>query len=106
MSDPKRQSGSVEFAKAIADDTRQRIMKYCCCEWRSVTDIADHMEVTQPTVSHHLAVLRDADLVDIRPEGKQTYYRLNQKRIVSCCGVLSQTFAPEEKPAATAGPRR
>jgi ArsR family transcriptional regulator len=92
----KKEPASVEFAKAIADSTRQTIMKFCCCQWRSVTDIVDHMRVTQPTVSHHLAILRSAGLVEVRHEGKQTFYRLNQKRIRSCCGVLSQTFAPEE----------
>jgi ArsR family transcriptional regulator len=97
MAGSKNAPASVEFAKAIADSTRQKIMKYCCCEWRSVTDIVTHMSVSQPTVSHHLAILRSAGLVDVRHEGKQTYYRLNQKRIVSCCGVLSQTFAPEEE---------
>ncbi len=96
MGDSKKESAPVEFAKAIADSTRQQIMKYCCCDWRSVTDIVDHMGVTQPTVSHHLAILRNAGLVAIRHEGKQTFYRLDQKKIVNCCGVLSQTFAPEE----------
>ena len=106
MAVSKRESAPVEFAKAIADSTRQQIMKYCCCDWRSVTDIVDHMGVTQPTVSHHLAILRDAGLVDIRHEGKQTFYRLDQKRIVNCCGVLSQTFAPEARSAAGPKPSR
>jgi DNA-binding transcriptional ArsR family regulator len=96
MAEMKKASTPVAFAKAIADSTRQRIMKYCCCEWRSVTEIVDHTRVTQPTVSHHLAILRDAGLVDVRNEGKQTFYRLDQKRIADCCGLLSQTFAPEE----------
>jgi DNA-binding transcriptional ArsR family regulator len=87
----------VEFAKAIADDTRQQIMKMCCCEWCSVGDLAAKLKVTQPTVSHHLAILRDAGLVEIRPEGKQTFYTLNQKRIAFCCGQLMLTFAPEAK---------
>jgi ArsR family transcriptional regulator len=97
MNDTQKASSSVEFAKAIADSTRQKIMKFCCCDWRSVTDIVDHMRVTQPTVSHHLAILRSAGLVDVRHEGKQTFYRLDQKRIVNCCGMLEHTFAPEEK---------
>ena len=106
MPDPKKESPSVEFAKAIADSTRQKIMKICCCNWRSVTDIVEHMGVTQPTVSHHLAILRSADLVDVRHVGKQTFYRLNQKRIMDCCGVLSQTFAPEEAGIAEAQNKR
>jgi ArsR family transcriptional regulator len=86
---------SVEFAKAIADDTRQHIMKICCCEWCSVGDLAARLGVTQPTVSHHLAILREAGLVEVRPEGKKTFYTLNQKRIAYCCGQLMLTFAPE-----------
>jgi ArsR family transcriptional regulator len=97
MKDIKKNTPPVAFAKAIADSTRQKIMSFCCCDWRSVTDIVDHMGVTQPTVSHPLAILRDAGLVDVRHEGKLTYYRLDQKRIANCCGVISQTFAPEEE---------
>jgi ArsR family transcriptional regulator len=88
----------VLFAKAIADETRQQIMKLCCCEWCSVSDIVDRLDprVTQPTVSHHLAILRDAGLVDLRHEGKQTFYTLDQKRMAFCCGQLMIKFAPEE----------
>lgn len=86
----------VLFAKAFADDTRQKIMKLCCCEWLAVGEIVERLgNVTQPTVSHHLAVLREAGLVDARHEGKQTFYSLNQQRVVSCCGQLMLNFAPE-----------
>ena len=87
----------VLFAKAIADDTRQKIMSVCCCCWLSVNEIVEKMEVSQPTVSHHLAILRDAGLVDIREEGKQTFYTLNQDRIAVCCGQLMVKFAPESE---------
>jgi len=87
----------VLFAKAIADDTRQKIMSACCCCWLSVNEIVEKMEVSQPTVSHHLAILRDAGLVNIREEGKQTFYSLNQERIAVCCGQIMLKFAPEEK---------
>lgn len=86
----------VLFAKAIADSTRQQIMKLCCCEWVSVTDITEKMNVSQPTVSHHLAILREAGLVDVRSEGRQTFYTLNQNRIAVCCGQLMVRFAPDE----------
>ncbi len=86
----------LDFAKALADETRQKIMQFCCCEWRSVGDITQHIGVAQPTVSHHLAILREAGLVDVREEGRQTFYSLNQDRVVYCCGLLLNTFAPEE----------
>jgi ArsR family transcriptional regulator, arsenate/arsenite/antimonite-responsive transcriptional repressor len=85
----------VLFAKALADETRQKIMKICCCNWLPVNEIVEHLNVTQPTVSHHLAILREADLVNVREEGKQTFYQLNQNRITSCCGQLRTTFSPE-----------
>jgi ArsR family transcriptional regulator, arsenate/arsenite/antimonite-responsive transcriptional repressor len=85
----------VEFAKAIADETRQKIMSLCCCCELSVNAIVEQTSVSQPTVSHHLAVLREAGLVDVRHEGKQVYYTLNQDRVALCCGQLMQVFAPE-----------
>src|SRR5262245_897982 len=87
--------GPVEFAKAMADGTRQKIMRACCCQWLSVGDLTALTKVSQPTVSHHLAILRDADLVHVRHEGKQTFYTLNQKRVVACCGQIMTVFAPE-----------
>ncbi len=85
----------VLFAKAIADDTRQKIMSECCCCELSVTEIVEKIGFSQPTISHHLAILRDAGLVDIREEGKQTFYTLNQERIAVCCGQIMLKFAPE-----------
>ena len=70
-------TSSVEFAKALADPTRQEIMSLICCQELSVSDIVDAVGVSQPTVSHHLAILREAGLVNVRSEGKQTFYSLN-----------------------------
>ena len=88
---------SLAFAKAMADDTRQQIMTILCCDWLCVSDVVDKLgNVSQPTVSHHLAVLRDAELVHTRREGKQIFYSLNQDAVAICCGMLMQNFAPEK----------
>ncbi len=87
---------AITFAKAMADETRQEIMRLLCCQWLCVGDVVEKMgHVSQPTVSHHLAVLREAGLVHTRREGKQVYYSLNQDAVAVCCGTLMQTFAPE-----------
>jgi ArsR family transcriptional regulator len=85
----------VLFAKAISDETRQKIMNLCCCDSLSVGEIVEKLDVSQPTVSHHLAILREADLVTVREEGKQTFYSLNQENVAICCGQLMIKFAPE-----------
>lgn len=88
---------SVKFAKALADDTRQEIMRLCCCQWLNVSQIVDAINVSQPTVSHHLSILRAAGLVNVRREGKQVYYTLNQQRIAAGCCTLAENYAPEQE---------
>jgi DNA-binding transcriptional ArsR family regulator len=90
----------VLFAKALADDTRQDIMKRLCCVWLSVNDVVDELDgkVNQPTVSHHLKKLEEAGLVIVRQEGRQRFYTLNQEHLSVCCSVLIQAFAPDYAP--------
>ncbi len=87
----------VLFAKALADDTRQEIMKHLCCVWLSVNNVVDQLggKVNQPTVSHHLKKLEEANLVIVRQEGRQRFYTLNQQQLNSCCVVLVESFAPD-----------
>jgi len=88
----------ITFARAVADPTRAEIMQLCCCEWRSVGELAQELGVTQPTVSHHLAFLREARLVSSRPEGRQTFYMLDQNQVAVCCGRLMLNYAPDLAP--------
>lgn len=87
----------VLFAKALADDTRQEIMRNLCCVWLSVNEIVEKLggKVNQPTVSHHLKKLEDAKLVYVREEGRQRFYTLNQEQLTLCCGQLVCVFAPD-----------
>jgi len=86
---------SVDFAKAIGDETRQKIMSLCCCRQLSVSEIVAQMGVTQPTVSHHLKVLRDAGLVSTERRGKEIYYSLNQEKLAQGCCRVADEFAPD-----------
>lgn len=87
----------VNFAKAIADETRQEIMSHLCCVWLNVSDVVEKMDdkVRQPTVSHHLKILEEAGLVLKRQEGKHRFYTLDQEQLTICCGVLVRSFAPD-----------
>jgi ArsR family transcriptional regulator len=86
---------TVEFAKALADETRQKIMAVCCCRELSVNEIVEALDVTQPTVSHHLAILKRAGLVRTKRRGKQVFYTLNQKGLADGCCQVAVVFAPE-----------
>ena len=86
----------VEFAKALADGTRQKIMALCCCEMVSVNDIVNKLDVAQPTVSHHLKILKNARLVKSERRGKQILYTLNQERLARGCCQVAEEFAPSQ----------
>ena len=78
----------VEFCKALADDTRQRILEILLEGEKCVGDIVDAFAMSQPTISHHLSVLRQFGLVTSRKEGQQVFYAINRDNVVKCCGRL------------------
>lgn len=77
-----------EFIKAMADETRQNILALVQERERDVSEIGQHFPLTQPTISHHLAILKRANLVLFRREGKHTYY--SQSGV--CSRMLSGDF--------------
>jgi DNA-binding transcriptional ArsR family regulator len=85
----------IQFGKAVADETRHQIMELLCCRWLCVSELVAQTDVSQPTVSHHLAVLRQAGLVRARRAGRQVYYTLDQTTVEACCNGLLVQFAPE-----------
>jgi DNA-binding transcriptional ArsR family regulator len=62
---------------ALADDTRLRIVEALAHGDRSVSELVDLFPVSQPAVSRHLRLLREAGVVTVRPEGKHRLYGLN-----------------------------
>lgn len=93
----------LAFARVLSDETRYQMMLLLCCTELSVSDLVKALEgrgitVSQPTVSHHLAELRDANLVNVRKAGRQTFYLLNQEQVTVCCGQLMTKFAPQIRP--------
>jgi ArsR family transcriptional regulator len=87
---------TLEFAKALADETRQQIMAICCCTWVSVTEIVERLDVGQPTVSHHLKILKDVGLVRSERRGKQILYSINQEKLAQSCCKVAEDFAPDQ----------
>ena len=49
---------AITFAKALADEFRQKIMSPYGCKWLRVGEIVEALQVSQPTVSHRLSILR------------------------------------------------
>lgn len=81
-----------DFVKAMADETRQSILRLLQDGEKSVGELAERLKLTQPTISHHLAILRRANLVIRRHEGRQTFSHANPACVVECCGEILTRF--------------
>lgn len=66
-----------EAFKALADPSRRRILQLLRRGEMTAGELAEHFPRTKPTLSHHFAVLKEADLITARRDGQQIYYALN-----------------------------
>lgn len=62
--------------KALADGNRRKILILLKEKDLTAGEIADEFNISKPSISHHLKILKNADLVDDRREGQQIYYSL------------------------------
>jgi DNA-binding transcriptional ArsR family regulator len=73
-------AGYVGFFKALGNPIRAQIVEFLLSGERCVCEMTGPLDVSQPLVSHHLALLRDAGLVGMRSEGTRTYYSIDWAR--------------------------
>ena len=69
--------GLQETMRALADPTRREILNLLKDSRLSAGEITEHFPVTAAAVSRHLSVLKEADLIRDRREGKYIYYEMN-----------------------------
>ena len=63
--------------KALSDPTRREILRLLSGGERTAGELASSFDMTKPSMSHHFAVLKEADLIQSRRDGQQIYYSLN-----------------------------
>ena len=63
--------------KALSDPTRREIIRILGHGERTAGELSASFDMTKPSMSHHFAVLKEADLVASRREGQQIFYSLN-----------------------------
>lgn len=89
---PRASTTSDPF-NAIAEPRRRHILEFVAAEERSVSEIAQALELEQPSVSKHLNVLRNVGLVTVRRDGRRIMYRTNAqtlRTIHEWCGMFAQ----------------
>lgn len=76
----------------VGDETRMQIIKYLKEKPRKVKDINQYFSLTQPTISHHLKVLKNMGIVFSKKKGRETYYFLNEKYPCKKCFIFNIPF--------------
>jgi predicted transcriptional regulator len=82
----------LRFFKALGDESRLKIVGMLAQEERSVDELAAMLGLKEPTVSHHLARLREIGLVSMTPDGNRRRYRLE----TDVLQILSKELLMEE----------
>ncbi|HEY7427162.1 MAG TPA: autorepressor SdpR family transcription factor [Gemmataceae bacterium] len=74
--------------KALADPTRREVLRLLRGGEKTAGELAQQFDMTKPSMSHHFAVLKQADLIASRREGQQIYYFLNTTVVEDLLALL------------------
>lgn len=81
--------------KVLSDPSRLKIIDMLSCGEKCACDILEYFEFTQPTLSHHMKVLIDSELVKCRKDGLWSYYSLDttkaNKLVLSLMNIFTDT---------------
>lgn len=88
----------VQVFKLLSDETRLRILLYLAREGElHVTALCQKLGQSQPAVSHHLALLRVAGLIEARRDGKHNYYSVRKSHFHRIIGELFDSISDPDK---------
>ena len=97
--EPLPEAGAQELAvlfKAVADPARLRLLSLIACHEGGescVCDLTGAFDMTAPSVSYHLKILREAGLISSERRGTWVYYRVNPEVMARMSAVLAPSFA-------------
>lgn len=88
----------VQLFKLLSDETRLRVLMYLYRENElHVSALCERLQQSQPAVSHHLALLREAGLIGCRRDGKHNFYSILQTHFHRVVAQLFQNIADPGK---------
>lgn len=83
----------AEICGGLADPKRIAILYAVAERPKSVSELADALEMPQPTLSRHLKILREHSMVTTKRDGPNIYYSLADKRIIRALDLLREVLA-------------
>lgn len=86
-------STSIDRLQVFADPLRVKIIEQLAAEQLCTCHLVEMTGARQPTISHHLKILREAGLVETEAVGRNTYYRLLPERLEEYSTALMELAA-------------
>ena len=84
-----------EVFQALSDPTRREILRLLRGGERTAGELAERFAMSKPSMSHHFSVLKDAELIRSRREGKQIYYTLDTTVVQDALAWIHGLFGTE-----------
>ncbi len=84
----------AEFFKALGDENRVKILRMLCQGERCACELLEELEISQPTLSHHMHILCRSGIVEARKNGKWMHYSLACKHLLEQQDFIAQVLRP------------
>jgi DNA-binding transcriptional ArsR family regulator len=88
-------SSVVTILKSLANTDRLLILCHLAQQELNVSQIEEHTQINQPTLSQQLMMLRKSDVVATRRDGKQIYYSIKDDKLTTVLKMLYDLYCPK-----------
>lgn len=86
----------AELCLALGHATRLRMLQLLKAGPQCVNQVAEHLQINQPTASRHLTVLRHAGILTVRRHGSDMLYQIANPKILEVCDLIHAVLAKRE----------
>ena len=89
----------ADIFKSLSDENRIRILKLLCSGEKCACKLLEELNISQPTLSHHMKILCDAGIVSGRREGKWTHYSICCEGVQKVRAMMKELLSGANMPA-------
>jgi ArsR family transcriptional regulator, arsenate/arsenite/antimonite-responsive transcriptional repressor len=83
----------AQISKALSDPNRLQIIQMITTQERCACKLLEHFDISQPTLSHHMRILSDCNLIKTRKDGKWSHYSMNMDTLAEYKKAVDQLYA-------------
>ncbi|MGE0015215.1 MAG: ArsR/SmtB family transcription factor [Candidatus Methanomethylophilaceae archaeon] len=94
---------NVDVFKAFSDANRLKILEILADEELCACKIQENLNITQPTLSHHMSTLQKGGLVNVRKSGQWSHYSINVEALNEVIAYVSSLIPKADRADATSG---